>query len=161
MTAETRLAELLEIVEAPSNRGRLTHDWIAQNIGLEFADTIYAAINSSSPATALRFVAGVGIDTSADPWKRQAEAVAASIESLQPHLPTLRDFETIRQPRWQTEGYEKEPTLADVQAALKAEAQRVIDKRLTNATAFFSERMTVDGDANAIWLQAWIDAEAV
>jgi hypothetical protein len=34
------------------------------------------------------------------------------------------------------------------------------DSRLTNAKALFAERMTVGGDAQAIWAQAWEDAGA-
>ena len=33
-------------------------------------------------------------------------------------------------------------------------------QRLTNATALFSERMTVSGDASVVWAQAWEDAGA-
>jgi hypothetical protein len=114
MTPEERLAYLLEVVAIPSNRGRLTHSWVAENVSLAAADAVYAAINSVSQPTALRYNVGNGIDTSAALWKAQAEAVAESDESLAPYLESLRDFELIRMPRWQSEGYDSEPRLEQI-----------------------------------------------
>lgn len=42
---------------------------------------------------------------------------------------------------------------------VRAAAAKQAD-RLENATTFFKERMTADGDAAAVWAQAWADAEA-
>ena len=121
MTPEQRLAHLLEVAPSPSNRGRLTHAWVAENVSLAVADGVYAAVNAESVPTALRYVTGIGIDTMAALWKTQAAAVADSDESLAPHLVLLRDFELIYRPRWQTEGYESQPTLESVTAEIAAE----------------------------------------
>ena len=121
MTTQERLDYLLETATTPSNRGRLTHTWVAENISLTVADAVYSAVNAVSVPTALRYATGNGIDTSATLWKAQAEAVAASSELLSPHLETLRDFELLSVPRWQVEGYQSEPTLKSVQAEIDAE----------------------------------------
>ena len=153
MTPQERLDYLLEVAATPSNRGRLTHSWVAENISLEAADGVYAAINAVSQPSALRFVTGNGIDTTAALWKAQAEAVAAANESLAPFLVTLRDFESIYQPRWQTEGYEAEPTLAQVTKELIISAAR---SKITNIAAFLD---TVDlSEFTAESLQAAIDS---
>lgn len=114
MTPDQRLSELLEIVPVASNRGALTHDWLAANVSLEVAEAVYAVINSVSPATASRFATGKGIDTRVPVWKSQATAVAAANESLSPFLVLLRDFEFDYRPQWQVEGYDAEPTLESV-----------------------------------------------
>jgi len=133
MTPEERLAYLLEVVAIPSNRGRLTHSWVAENVSLAAADAVYAAINSVSQPTALRYSVGNGIDTSAALWKQQAEAVAESDESLRPYLESLRDFELIRMPRWQSEGYESEPTLADIEQEFLADFAIQLSQRIEAA----------------------------
>jgi len=122
MNAEQRLDYLLEVIPVPSGRGRLTHTWVAENIGLAVADQVYAAIKEVSEPTALRFATGDGIDTSAELWKTQAEAVAEQNQELVEHLEMLRDFESDRKPRWQTEGYAEEPTLQSVTAAITRDA---------------------------------------
>ena len=121
MTPEQRLAHLLEVAPSPSNRGRLTHAWVTENVSLAVADGVYEAVNAVSAPTALRYVTGNGINTTAALWKTQAAAVADSDESLAPHLVLLRDFELIYRPRWQTEGYELQPTLESVTAEIAAE----------------------------------------
>lgn len=121
MTPEQRLAYLLEVVSVPSNRGRLTHSWVAENISLAVADAVFAAIDSQSKPTALRFAAGDGIDTAAALWKQQAEAVAAGNPLLAPHLAELRDFELVQRVRWQALGYSQAPTLETITAELEAE----------------------------------------
>ncbi len=151
MNAQERLDHLLEEVLIPSNRGRLTHAWVAENVSLAVADGVYTAINAVSAPTALRFVAGTGIDTTAGLWKQQAAAVAQAIPQLSPFLELLRDFELLKQRQWQVEGYAQAPTLEQIQAELNA-------ARLINAKALFSERMTVNGDAAGVWSQAWEDA---
>ncbi len=122
MTPQKRLDYLLEVVLVPSNRGRLKHSWVAEHISLAAADAVFAAIDSQSKPTALRFAAGDGIDTAAALWKQQAEAVAAGNPLLAPHLAELRDFELVWRPRWQVEGYQAEPTLASITAEIEAAA---------------------------------------
>lgn len=122
MTPQARLDYLLESIVLPSNRGRLTHAWVAENISLAVADAVYAAINANSVPTALRFVTGDGIDTTATLWKQQATAVAGSNQLLAEHLVTLRDFESISIPRWQSEGYESQPRLGQIIKELRKSA---------------------------------------
>ena len=117
-TAEQLHTYLLASEQVPSGRGRLTHAWVAENIGMSVADAVYAAIDSVSPPTALRYNVGNGIDTTAEFWKQQASAVAVAAPALAPYLETLRDFEFTTRPRWQALGYETEPTIESVQSEL-------------------------------------------
>lgn len=117
-TPEELLDYLRELVTQPSGRGRLTHTWVADHIGLAVADAIYGAVNAVTPPTALRYAVGDGIDTSATLWKMQAEQVAQQVEQLAPHLDLLRDFELIRMPRWQSLGYPIELTIGLIQAEI-------------------------------------------
>lgn len=143
MTAEQRLAYLLEVVSTPSNRGRLTHAWIAENVSLAVADGVYAAINAVSVPTAMRYTTGNGIDTTAALWKLQATAVAQSNESLSPHLDLLRDFESVRKPRWEIEGYATAPTLEQIQ--LSIDKDRLRTDAVTRYNAFIEALDSWDG----------------
>lgn len=66
-------------------------------------------------------------------------------------MPTADDFAAIVElgGGWRYDGV----TAADVSDAIEL-------ARLTNAKALFGERMTVGGDADAVWSQAWSDSEA-
>jgi hypothetical protein len=116
LTDSEVLAVMLEVVERPSNRGRLTHEKVSEHplLGLVVADAIYGAIASISPPSAVRYNVGSGIDTSAELWKQQAEAVAEQNQQLAPFLELLRDWELARAPRWQLAGLESEPAIEDV-----------------------------------------------
>ena len=50
-------------------------------------------------------------------------------------------------------------TETDVRDAIDAHTDQELELRRVNATALFTERMSVGGDAQAVWDQAWIDAE--
>jgi hypothetical protein len=147
MNAEQRLALLLESEAKPSGRGRLTHAWVAENVSLTVADGVYAAINAVSVPTALRYVTGNGIDTAAALWKAQATAVAASSESLAPHLVLLRDFELVYLPRWQIEGYQSAPTLDSV--SLELQKQQLADAAADAYQAFREALSTWNGSGDA------------
>jgi hypothetical protein len=121
MTPQERLDYLLEVIAEPSKRGRLTHAWVAENVSLAVADGVYAAINAVSVPTALRYVTGNGIDTTAELWKTQATAVSDAVESLAPFLVLLRDFELSYLPRWQSLGM-SEPTIESVAAEMQSKA---------------------------------------
>jgi hypothetical protein len=125
MTPQERLDYLLATTQVPSNRGRLTHTWVAENISLAVADGVFAAVKQVSEPTALRYSVGNGIDTTAALWKQQAIAVAASNNTLAPHLNTLKDFELLKIPRWQIEGYDNEPTLEQITIELAKANWRV------------------------------------
>ena len=139
MTPQERLDYLTAVASYPSGRGRITHAWVTENIGLGVADGIHGALNTLSPPAAARYATGNGVDTTAAWWKARVTA-AASNEAIAPHLETLRDFESIYQLRWQAEGYESEPTLADVTK------QAIVD----------TTRTTINAKATAI--NAWLDA---
>ena len=147
MTNDERLAYLLETAPIPSNRGRLTHTWVAENISLAVADAVYGAVNDVSVPTALRYATGNGIDTTADLWKLQAAAVAANNELLSPHLAALKDFEYIYQPRWQTLGYEVAPTLESV--TLAATKRQLEDSAVDALQAFREALSSWDGSGDA------------
>jgi len=136
MTPQERLDYLLETVSVPSNRGRLTHAWVAENINLNVADGVYNAINDVSQPTALRYATGNGIDTSAELWKMQANAVAVTNGELAPHLELLRDFELDRKSRWQVDGlYGSEPTLEQIESEIAAAALAADQKQAREAIA--------------------------
>ena len=154
MTPQERLDYLLEVAATPSNRGRLTHSKVSAepSLGHAIADQVYAAIKAMSEPTSIRYAAGEGIDTTSPAWKQQANHVAEQNELLAPFLVTLRDFESIYQPRWQTEGYEAEPTLEQVTKETITSATR---SKLTNIAAWLD---TVDlSEFTASTLQAAID----
>jgi hypothetical protein len=93
-------------------------------------------------------------------WKAQAEAVAESDESLAPHLESLRDFELIRMPRWQSEGYESEPTLAQIELLIRHQRilSLVAEVESASALAFDSGEDPIAA-ANAAW-EGGIDAKS-
>jgi len=141
-------AYFAESVSVPSSRGRLTHTWVADNISLAAADGIYNAINVVSPPSALRYVTGNGIDTSAALWKQQAEAVAASNASLAPLLPALRDFELAIMPRWQVVGTSEAPTAESVREVIETEKLRVIKSQLEDDA---TDRLQTYREALSSW----------
>lgn len=141
--AEQLHAYLLETEQVPSGRGRLTHDWVSRNHSLEVADAIYNAVNAVSPATAVRYSAGIGIDTSLAAWKTQANAVAVAVPTLAPYLTTLRDFELQSVPRWRSLGYESEPTVQ--QLGLEKRKQALLDDATDKFQTFRESLSAWDG----------------
>lgn len=116
---------LLAVDTKPSNRGRLTHEWVSENVSLAVADAVFAAISEVSPPSAQRYNVGNGIDTTAELWKTQANALASAGSPLSPHLKVLRDFELITGPRWQLWGIESEPTITSVAESRQDELDRI------------------------------------
>lgn len=120
MNAQERLTELLEVVAVPSNRGRLTNSALGDLTSPEVAETIYDLIKASTESYAIQFVVG-GIDTSTPAWKARVDAIQVNDPGLAQIKPMIRDWETMSQPRWQSLGYDTEPTLESVQAEIDAE----------------------------------------
>ena len=59
---------------------------------------------------------------------------------------------------WQDEGNEGEMSEQDLANVIAQDIQDRDAKRLENATTFFKQRMTVGGDAAAVWESCWRDA---
>lgn len=146
-TAAERRAQLAATVTIPSNRGRLTHTWVAENLGLAVADGVYNSIASISVPTAQRYAVGTGIDTTAETWKTQAEAVAVAVPALAPYLSTLRDFESLTVTTWQKMGGTSEvPSVEEIQSAMdEIEKQTIISTTRTAAASRHNN------------LKAWLD----
>jgi hypothetical protein len=154
------LAHLLATGSTPSNRGRLTHEKVSEHplLGLAVADAIYGAINSVSPPSAVRYNVGSGIDTSAELWKQQAEAVAEQNAGLAPFLELLRDWELDKGPLWELLQIEFLPTIEDVAAwRLDADTRLARDQiieRITAVQSAIAQAETPEAvlaDAEAAW----------
>lgn len=139
---------LLAVDTKPSNRGRLTHEWVSENISLAVADAVFAAISEVSPPSAQRYNVGNGIDTTAELWKQQAEAVAVAVPSLAPHLTKLRDFELVTGPRWQLFGISFEPTADEIAKSriIETARQQIRDEvaRLNRIKAWIDQLDTAE-----------------
>ena len=172
MTAQERLAELLEVVETPTN-ALVTIGSIRDSIGLTVEqyglvrgtlETAIATLKADAdPAKriqgidlqdALSAMLAGGISLSGADRQSTIDLLAVFGQWPDAVRDALKGLGVRRQARWQIDGYESEPTLESVQAEIDA-------ARLINAKALFSERMTVGGDADAVWSQTWTDAEAV
>jgi hypothetical protein len=158
MNAETRLAELLETQWVPTNKAVLFAD-ITAVIGLEATALVVGTIKAASAQnplmdTILIAMSSVGLSLSTAERQGVVDMLAAAGSWPDEVRDAVKALGGTWQPRWQSEGYESEPTIESVQAEIDV-------ARLINAKALFNERMTVGGDASAVWSQAWIDAEAV
>lgn len=128
---------------------------ISRDYSIQFGEAIYQGLVSAGLAGVAARFASTGLDAADPQWTQMAEA-------LRPGLVAAGfDDATIDQVKWL--GYKSytlwEDPLTEAEAA--AGRQELLDAyRLTNAIALFAERMTVDGNAAAVWNQAWADAEA-
>jgi hypothetical protein len=158
MTAQERLAYLLESEWVATNKSVLFAD-ITEVIGLEATALVVGTIKAASAAnplmeTILIAMSTVGLSLSTAERQSVIDSLAVAGQWPDAVRDAVKALGGVDRPRWQSEGYESEPTIEIVQAEIDT-------ARLINAKALFAERMVIDGDADAVWLQAWIDAEAV
>lgn len=156
MTAQEHLAFLLETVET-----KKPDSWATGARGLrDFGPGPNAWDGMLDKLRDLGFgsvarQAEIGMDYADEKTQQMLDqlGVVAGDVFTPERIAILRSWGLSSAPRWQLLGYRTEPTLQDVQA-------KINESRLINAKALFSERMTIEGDASAIWSQAWDDAEA-
>jgi hypothetical protein len=158
MNAETRLAELLETQWVPTNKAVLFAD-ITAVVGLEATALVVGTIKAAGAQnplmdTILIAMSTVGLSLSTAERQGVIDMLAAAGSWPDEVRDAVKSLGGTYKPQWQSEGYESEPTMESVQAEIDA-------ARLINAKALFNERMTISGDASAVWSQVWIDAEAV
>lgn len=157
MTAAERLAYLLESVTSNTNRTVIVAD-IINTVGVEAGGMVLGTLQSaaaSNPilAAAYQALVTVGISLSDDLRQGMIDQLAVAGNWPDSVRDAMKALGRITQPRWQNEGYTTEPTLEQIQSEIDA-------SRLINAKALFSERMTVGGNAQSVWAQAWEDAGA-
>ncbi|MEL6897337.1 MAG: hypothetical protein AAFP90_14640 [Planctomycetota bacterium] len=157
------IAELHAAVIAPGETMRPVDErtWsiagIARVYDAQIAEAIYAGIESAGlRGLAARF-ATAGIDATDPQWLAMADQLIAANPALAAVGESIKWIGYDRSPVWQRAGLPTEPTIDEVQ---NLRQENLDSQRLTNAKALFAERMTVDGDASAVWLKAWTDAEA-
>jgi hypothetical protein len=110
MNAQERLAYLLEVVETPNMRGWMAGE-LPQALGsLEDANTLLGVIEQSSPLTRSAFIA-ISLPTGLQLWDKGPLLDALPLPvGLREKVKALG---VTRTPRWQIDGYQSEPTLAD------------------------------------------------
>ena len=128
---------------------------VAKDFGTTVAETIYAALVASGlNGIAARFAA-TGLDATDPQWLANADALIAGPLAGLP-VETQLGLKYI--------AHDAVTLFSDAvteQEVADAKQSMIDEIRAINAKALFSERMTPNGDANAVWSQAWIDAEAV
>jgi hypothetical protein len=170
MNAQERFDYLNETVQVRNQTGWTVKKILKQsNLPAEVAVMVAGKLESSLAAMASGFVpftqttlnalsqeSGLAIDD--DVSQSLIDQLAIYSQSLPEPLRWDAEFVAIvkslgveNKPRWQVDGYESQPTMAEVQIEID-------EQRLINAKALFSERMTVGGNAQSVWAQAWEDA---
>lgn len=155
MTAAERLAYLLESVTTPTNRQIIVAD-IINAVGVEAGGLVLGTLQAASASNpilsaAYQALVTVGISLSDDLRQGMIDQLAVAGNWPNSVRDAVKALGRVTQPRWQIENYQSQPTLEQIQAEIDA-------SRLINAKALFSERMTVGGDAQTVWAQAWEDA---
>lgn len=166
MTAAERLAYLLESVQVRNPEGWTVKKIIAA-LGPAIAGKLEVSLKvmadnlvpfTQTTLNALSQKDGLGIDD--DQSQQLIDQLAIYSQALPEQLrwdpefvADLKSLGVSNQPRWLLEGYDSPPTLEQIQSEID-------DQRLVNAKALFNERMTVAGDAQNVWAQAWEDAGA-
>lgn len=157
MTAQERLDFLLETVTTNTNRQIIVAD-IINAVGVEAGGLVLGTLQAASQtnpilASAYQALVTVGISLSDDLRQGMIDQLAVAGNWPNSVRDAVKALGRITQPRWQREGYATEPTLEQIQSEID-------DQRLINAKALFNERMTVGGNAQTVWAQAWEDAGA-
>jgi hypothetical protein len=155
MTAQERLDFLLGSVTTNTNRQVIVAD-IINSVGVEASGLVLGTLQAASAsnpllAAAYQALVTVGISFSDDLRQGMIDQLAVAGSWPDSVKNSVKALGRIAQPRWQIEGYATEPTLEQIQSEL-------YESRLINAKALFSERMTLSGDAETVWAEAWKDA---
>ena len=156
MTPQERLDYLLEVEFVPVNRPILFTD-ISNLVGLQAAAMVVgtlkqAAIQNPLLETVVIAMSSVGLFINTAERQGMIDQLAIAGEWPDEVRDAVKGLGGTTQPRWQTEGYEAEPTLAQVTKELIISASR---SKITNIAAFLD---TVDLSAyTASTLQSAID----
>lgn len=102
----------------------------------------------------------IHIDTTAAPWAEDSKALLDGLVATGVITAEERDgFYQLAGGR--THGDVTAGDVGAIRTQFDAdEAERLVEQQRVNATALFAERMTVGGDADAVWTQSWSDAGA-
>ena len=157
MNAQQRLDYLLEPVTTLTNRQIIVAD-IINAVGVEAGGLVIGTLQAASQtnpilAAAYQALVTVGISLSDDLRQGMIDQLAVAGNWPSSVRDAVKALGRVTQPRWMIEGYQSQPTLAQIQSEIN-------EQRLINAKALFSERMTVGGNAATVWAQAWEDAGA-
>lgn len=156
-TAAERLAYLLEPVTTSTNRQIIVADIMAA-VGVDAGRLVLGTLKAASDvdpilAAAYQALVTVGISLSDDLRQTMIDQLAVAGNWPDSVRDAVKALGRVTQPRWMIEGYQSQPTLAQIQSEIN-------EQRLINAKALFSERMAVGGNAATVWAQAWEDAGA-
>jgi hypothetical protein len=122
MTAQSRLAELLEIVATPTNRQIIVADIIAA-VGLDGSRLVLGTLQAASAqdpvlAAAYQALVTVGISLSGDDRQAMLDTLAAVGSWPDSVRDAVKALGVLRRPRWQMEGYTSEPTMQQIQTEI-------------------------------------------
>ena len=153
MSAAELLTAITEIRRSSKTDPRYNIQDIAREFSMTEGEAIFAALSAVAPGMSQAFT-GQGIDASNPQWLAMADQlIAGPLSGL--------DSETQQALKYvgfdSAKLYDQPVTESEVATAKQA---IIDDNRLINAKALFSDRMTVGGDAAAVWSQAWTDAGA-
>jgi hypothetical protein len=115
MTPQQRLDYLLEQVTTHTNRQVIVADLIAA-VGLEGAGLVLGTLQDASAtnpilAAAYQALTTVGISLSDDLRQGMIDSLAVAVSWPNEVLDGVKSLGRLTQPRWQSEGYQSEPTL--------------------------------------------------
>jgi hypothetical protein len=122
MTAQERLAYLLESVWVPTNRQVLFAD-ITGAVGLEATALVVGTMKAASAAnplmdTIIIAMSTVGLSLSSPERQGVIDSLAIAGEWPDAVRDAVKALGGVDRPRWQVEGYESEPTIEQVQTEL-------------------------------------------
>jgi hypothetical protein len=168
MTAETRLAELLETPWVPTNKAVLFAD-ITALIGLESTALVVGTIKAASAQnplmdTILIAMSTVGLSLSTAERQGVIDMLASAGSWPDSVRDNVKALGGTYKPQWQTQGYESEPTIESVQAEIDAAAKSVIvetaktkvSAKATNVNAWLETYDTADKTIEDV--QAYVDS---
>jgi hypothetical protein len=118
MNAQERLAYLLESVWVPTNKQVLFAD-ITGAVGLEATALVVGTIKAAAASnplmdTILIAMSSVGLSLSTADRQGVIDSLAIAGEWPDAVRDAVKDLGGVWRPRWQSEGYESEPTLEQI-----------------------------------------------
>lgn len=130
MSAETRLAELLETEFVPTNKAVMFAD-ITSAIGLEATALLVGTMKAASAANPLMDTIIIAMSTNglslSSPERRAViDQLAAAGSWPDAVRDAVKALGGVNRPRWQSLGYQSEPTIETVQAEIAAEQLAIL-----------------------------------
>jgi hypothetical protein len=141
MNAEQRLEYLLETQWAPTNKAVLFAD-ITAVVGLEATAMVVGTIKAASAAnplmdTILIAMSSVGLSLSTAERQGVIDMLADAGEWPDEVTAAVKALGGVYKPRWQSEGYESEPTLEQVSKELIVSETRIaVNSKATTINAW-------------------------